>query len=137
MTGEQSKPIGQRFRQRKTGRRNTNNENARREKNMTELKKKILNLVERAATFQAQQKYAAAVDCLIQGLGIMAETIEEPKPKPQEQETDDTWLKQAYKEIESDAFKRNLTDADIHVIWKLGLAFWDSMKKYGDRLPHE
>jgi hypothetical protein len=131
MTGERDKLTWQRSRQRKTWQRNTNNENARREKNMTNPKKTIRSLLERTKEFYEEGKLFSSIDCLSQAVGIMAENLQEPKP---EDKPEGFVLE---KQVALDSFKRNLTDIDIMVIWRLGLASWDAAKNYGAKFPHE
>ncbi len=50
--------------------------------------------------------------------------------------TDNEWEK-IHEVINKDAADRNLTDVDVFVIWRLGLAAWETSRKYGAKFPHE
>ena len=48
----------------------------------------------------------------------------------------DTWEK-IHEGIDKDASDRGLTDVDVFVIWKLGLAVWEASKEFGAKFNHE
>ena len=48
----------------------------------------------------------------------------------------DEWEK-LHEGIDKDAADRNLTDVDVFVIWRLGLAAWEAAKKFKATFPHE
>jgi hypothetical protein len=42
-----------------------------------------------------------------------------------------------HESIDNDAAKENMTDMDVFVAWKLGLAAWKETKELGGHFPHD